>query len=76
MGTMSILPIISDVFNVYFPTFILAICLTTYFNVGTRILSFLGFPQFLEDDDMLGGYIQEGRMLVVRGICIILLVMM
>jgi len=36
--------------------------------VGTRILSILGFPQFLEDDDLVTDYIQEGRLLVVRGI--------
>lgn len=68
MGHMDVFTIISDGFNVYFPTLILAVCLSTYFNVGTRILSILGFPQFLEDDDLVSDYIQEGRLLVVRGI--------
>jgi len=67
MGHMDVITIISDGFNVYFPTLILAVCLATYFNVGTRILSILGFPQFLEDDDLVTDYIQEGRLLVVRG---------
>jgi len=67
MGHMDVITIISDGFNVYFPTLILAVCLATYFNVGTRILSVLGFPQFLEDDDLVIDYIQEGRLLVVRG---------
>lgn len=67
MGHMDVIKIISDGFNVYFPTLILVVCLATYFNVGTRILSILGFPQFIEDDDLLSDYIQEGRLLVVRG---------
>uniref|UniRef100_A0A2S2NWC4 LMBR1 domain-containing protein 2 n=2 Tax=Schizaphis graminum TaxID=13262 RepID=A0A2S2NWC4_SCHGA len=66
MGHMDVITIISDGFNVYFPTLILAVCLATYFNIGTRILSILGFPQFLEDDDLVIDYIQEGRLLVVR----------
>jgi len=64
---MDVISIISDGFNVYFPILILAVCLATYFNVGSRILSLLGFPQFLEDDDLVSDYIQEGRLLVVRG---------
>jgi len=67
MGHMDVITIVSDGFNVYFPTLILAVCLSTYFNVGARVLSILGFPQFLEDDDMVSDYIQEGRLLVVRG---------
>lgn len=74
MGHMDVITIISDGFNVYFPTLILAVCLATYFNVGTRILSILGFPQFLEDDDLVTDYIQEGRLLVVRGwLCTVLI---
>lgn len=64
---MDVIKIISDGFNVYFPTLILAVCLATYFNIGTRILSILGFPQFIEDDDLVSDYIQEGRLLVIRG---------
>lgn len=64
---MDVITIINDGFNVYFPTLILAVCLSTYFKIRTRILSVLGFPQFLEDDDLLSDYIQEGRLLVVRG---------
>jgi len=67
MGHMDVISIISDGFNVYFPTLILVVCLATYFKVGSRILSILGFPQFLEEDDLVSDYIQEGRLLVVRG---------
>ncbi|XP_050420972.1 LMBR1 domain-containing protein 2 homolog [Adelges cooleyi] len=66
MGHMDVITIISDGFNVYFPTLILIVCLATYFKIGSRILSMLGFPQFLEDDELVTDYIQEGRLLVVR----------
>jgi len=68
MGHMDIITIICiDGFNVYFPTLILAVCLATYFNVGAKILSMLGFPQYLEDDDLVIDYILGGHLIVVRG---------
>ncbi|XP_050544432.1 LMBR1 domain-containing protein 2 homolog isoform X2 [Daktulosphaira vitifoliae] len=66
MGHMDVITIISDGFNIYFPILILVICMATYFKIGSRILSMLGFPQFLEDDELLADYIQEGRLLVIR----------
>eukprot|EP00102_Acyrthosiphon_pisum_P023663 XP_016660873.1 PREDICTED: LMBR1 domain-containing protein 2 homolog [Acyrthosiphon pisum] len=67
MGHMDIITIICiDGFNVYFPTLILAVCLATYFNVGAKILSILGFPQYLEDDDLVIDYILDGHLIVVR----------
>ncbi|XP_050543028.1 LMBR1 domain-containing protein 2 homolog [Daktulosphaira vitifoliae] len=66
MGHMDVITIISDGFNIYFPILILVTCMVTYFKIGSRILSMLGFPQFLEDDELLNDYIQEGRALVIR----------
>ena len=67
MGHMDVIAIISDGFNVYFPMAILAFCLSTYFSVGSRILSMLGFQQFLGEDEITTDLINEGRELIKRG---------
>lgn len=67
MGHMDVIAIISDGFNVYFPMAILAFCLSTYFSVGSRILSMLGFQQFLGEDEITTELINEGRELIKRG---------
>lgn len=67
MGHMDVISIISDGFNVYFPMAILAFCLATYFKIGSRLLSMLGFQQFLEDDEFTTDLVDEGRELIKRG---------
>ena len=47
MGHMDVISIISDYFNVYFPIALLALTLATYFSLGARLLTMLGFQQFL-----------------------------
>ncbi|CAH0391009.1 unnamed protein product [Bemisia tabaci] len=64
MGHMDVISIISDGFNVYFPIAMLALCLATYFSVGSRILSVVGFPQFLGDDEVTTDLIDEGKKLI------------
>ncbi|XP_020285107.1 LMBR1 domain-containing protein 2 homolog [Pseudomyrmex gracilis] len=66
MGHMDVISIISDGFNVYFPMAILAFCLATYFKIGSRLLSMLGFQQFLEDDEFTTDLVDEGRELIKR----------
>ncbi|XP_029167240.1 LMBR1 domain-containing protein 2 homolog [Nylanderia fulva] len=66
MGHMDVISIISDGFNVYFPMAILAFCLATYFSVGSRLLSMLGFQQFLDDDEFTTDLVDEGRELMKR----------
>nr|CAG4640724.1 EOG090X03B7 [Eulimnadia texana] len=67
MGHMDVLPIISDGFNVYFPMAILGLCLATYFSLGSRLLSLLGFQQFVGDDnDITLDLVDEGRELIKR----------
>lgn len=68
MGHMDVISIISDGFNVYFPMAILAFCLATYFSLGSRLLSVVGFQQFLEESDITTEIIEEGRELIKRGI--------
>lgn len=67
MGHMDVVSIISDGFNIYFPMAMLAFCLATYFSIGSRILSLVGFPQFIDDDDLTSDLVDEGRELVSRG---------
>ena len=66
MGHMDVISIISDGFNVYFPMAILAFCLATYFSLGSRLLSMLGFQQFLDDDEFTTDIVEEGRELIKR----------
>ncbi|XP_066993636.1 LMBR1 domain-containing protein 2 homolog isoform X2 [Anabrus simplex] len=66
MGHMDVISIISDGFNVYFPMAMLAFCLATYFSVGSRLLSVLGFQQFLGDDEVTADLVEEGRELIKR----------
>ncbi|GBM95625.1 LMBR1 domain-containing protein 2 [Araneus ventricosus] len=66
MGHMDVIPIISDGFNIYFPILIFFVCLATYFNICSRILHFIGFEQFIGDDEMTSDLIEEGRELVKR----------
>jgi hypothetical protein len=67
MGHMDVIAIISDGFNVYFPMAILVFCLATYFSLGSRLLTMLGFHQFVGDDEMTTDLIEEGRELIKRG---------
>lgn len=68
MGHMDVIRIISDGFNIYFPMMIVALCLATYYSLGSRLLSALGFQQFMCDDDLTTDLIEEGKTLINRGI--------
>lgn len=69
MGHMDVIRIISDGFNIYFPMMIVALCLATYYSLGSRLLSALGFQQFMSDDDLTTDLIEEGKTLINRGTC-------
>ncbi|XP_013409008.1 LMBR1 domain-containing protein 2 [Lingula anatina] len=66
MGHMDVISFIADGFNIYFPIAIVLLCFATYFNLGTRCLHFLGFQQFVGDDDMTQDFVDEGREIVKR----------
>ncbi|KAG8202034.1 hypothetical protein JTE90_010403 [Oedothorax gibbosus] len=66
MGHMDVIPFIADGFNIYFPILTFFVCLATYFNVCSRVLHFIGFEQFISDDEMTSDLIDEGRGLVKR----------
>lgn len=71
---MDVIPIISDGFNIYFPILIFFVCLATYFNVCSRVLHFIGFEQFIGDDEMTSDLIEEGRELIKRGLLMFLFI--
>ncbi|KAL1140343.1 hypothetical protein AAG570_000275 [Ranatra chinensis] len=71
MGHMDVVAIISDGFNIYFPMAVLGFCLATYFSLGSRFLSLIGFQQFLDDDELTAELVEEGRDLVKRGECLV-----
>ena len=66
---MDVISFIANGFNVYFPILIVLLCICTYFSLGSRVLSALGFQQFIGDDDMTQELIDEGKELVARGVC-------
>ncbi|XP_059608169.1 LMBR1 domain-containing protein 2 homolog [Phlebotomus argentipes] len=66
MGHMDVLEIISDGFNIYFPMLMIAFCLATWFNLGSRTLNALGFQQFMVNEDMSDEIVQEGKDLISR----------
>ena len=69
MGKLELVPFISEGFNIYFPIFVLVLCIATYFEIGQRCLTIIGFQQFVEGDidDSASTYINDGKQLVIRG---------
>lgn len=66
MGHMDVLSIISDGFNIYFPMIMLAICLATWFSLGSRTLNAFGFQQFMLNEMISSEIVQEGKDLMAR----------
>lgn len=64
---MNVLSIISDGFNIYFPMLVLLFCISTYFSVGSRLLSMCGFQQFVGDVELTTELVDEGKEIVKRG---------
>jgi len=62
MGHMDVISIVADYFNVYFPIALLALSSATYFSLGARLLTMLGFQQFLaQDGDVTLELVEEGK---------------
>merc|ERR1712223_122759 len=62
MGHMDVISIISDYFNIYFPIALLILTLATYFSLGARLLTILGFQQFLtQDSEVTLDLVDEGK---------------
>jgi len=68
MGHLELIPFISEGFNVYFPILVLLLCVCTYFEVGSRMLKFIGFQKLIstEVDDIMIDLINDGKQLVAR----------
>ncbi|XP_033117086.1 G-protein coupled receptor-associated protein LMBRD2B-like [Anneissia japonica] len=63
---LDVLPLLENGFYIYYPITILLLCIATFFNLGGRCLSCLGFQQFVGEDDMTSDYVSEGRELIKR----------
>lgn len=62
MGHMDVISIVADYFNVYFPIALLALSFATYFSLGARVLTILGFQQFLsQDSEVTLELVDEGK---------------
>ncbi|XP_059048256.1 LMBR1 domain-containing protein 2 homolog isoform X1 [Achroia grisella] len=66
MGHMDVLGIIAEGFNIYFPMLVVLLCLATYLSLGSRLLSFCGFQQFVGDDELTTDLVDEGREIIKR----------
>jgi len=67
MGHMDVVSIVQDYFNIYFPMLLLLLTLATYFSLGSRILSLLGFQQFMDrEEEQTSELVEEGKELVRR----------
>ena len=63
MGHMDVVAIVSDYFNIYFPIALLGLSAATWFSLGARLLTAVGFQQFLEggDDEVTHEMVDEGK---------------
>lgn len=67
MGHMDVVSIVQDYFNIYFPILLLLLTMATYFSLGSRLLSSLGFQQFLEvAGEQTAELVEEGKELTRR----------
>uniref|UniRef100_A0A3Q2PUE3 LMBR1 domain containing 2a n=1 Tax=Fundulus heteroclitus TaxID=8078 RepID=A0A3Q2PUE3_FUNHE len=66
MGSMRLLPVISDGFYIYYPMLVLLLCIATIYKLGSRCLNLLGFYQYITDDDWTSDLVNEGKELIRR----------
>jgi len=66
-GEPGLIPWLSRGFYIYYPILIFVLCVATFFKLGTRIMSLLGYESFLGEDEFSIDYIDEGKTLMKRG---------
>ena len=66
MGHLDLIPIVNSGLNIFLPLCISAICLAIYCDFGVHVLHYLGYEQFIENDEMTADLVQTGRDLVER----------
>lgn len=66
MGSMRLLPVISDGFYIYYPMLVLLLCVATIYKLGSRCLNLLGFYQFITDNDWTSDLVDEGKEIIRR----------
>lgn len=68
MGHMTVIPMISDGFYIYFPILICLLGIGTFFRLGSRCLHAFGYRQFFDDDEQSAEYVEDGKALMRRGL--------
>jgi len=68
-GEPGLIPWLSRGFYIYYPILIFVLCIATFFKLGTRIMSLLGYESFLGEDEFSIDFIDEGKTLMKRGEC-------
>ncbi|KAM4745430.1 G-protein coupled receptor-associated protein LMBRD2B-like isoform 1-T5 [Anableps anableps] len=66
MGSMRLLPVISDGFYIYYPMLVVLLCIATIYKLGARCLNLLGFYQYITDNDLTSDLVEEGKELIRR----------
>ncbi|XP_014849759.1 PREDICTED: LMBR1 domain-containing protein 2-B-like [Poecilia mexicana] len=66
MGSMRLLPVISDGFYIYYPMLVVLLCIATIYKLGSRFLNLLGFYQFITDNEFTSELVDEGKELIRR----------
>ncbi|XP_054630384.1 G-protein coupled receptor-associated protein LMBRD2B-like [Dunckerocampus dactyliophorus] len=66
MGSMNLLPFISNGFYIYYPMLVLLLCSATLYNLGSRCLNLLGIHQYVTNDDLTADLVDEGKELIRR----------
>ncbi|KAN0047504.1 hypothetical protein ACTA71_001886 [Dictyostelium dimigraforme] len=64
MGTMNVAPFLGTYFYIYFPLLIVIVCLSTLFNIYSRIMNCLNISRFRFDVDFSHEQIDEGKFLI------------
>ncbi|EDV22138.1 uncharacterized protein TRIADDRAFT_29321 [Trichoplax adhaerens] len=67
MGHLKVLSFLASGFYIYYPITVVIFCLATYLKLGTRVLHFLGFQQFFQDDTLSTEFLNEGKQLLRMG---------
>mmetsp|Transcript_6882 Transcript_6882/g.17357 ORF Transcript_6882/g.17357 Transcript_6882/m.17357 type:complete len:785 (+) Transcript_6882:126-2480(+) len=66
LSSMNIVPVVGNTFNWFFPALLTLLCVSTFFNLGGRVLSLLKIKRFQFTDTFNDTQIEEGRDLLAR----------
>jgi hypothetical protein len=65
-GTTDFIPWITEGFYIYYPIIIFLVCIATFFKLGQRLMSCIGYQTFIGEDAFSIDFIDEGKALIKR----------